>query len=545
MKKIAVASKLMLVVAMVMAFTGCPRHTSEPGPSGSGQNVPPEPQIQQGLSFYINLNDGAEKAEKYGLYAGIPNSYLHQMGDAFKSKATYLELTICPSGGMGGRGKGGGYSNCLSPERFEIVGGICQGFVPVNSGSYYINARIQDWNDYDLFEAYADAEVNSGQNVKVGLEFNFLYQYPFTIGVYNLPQVAMQASNARILSYTNIEYYGSGHYESNRWVFNFDLPLDFPGGTMYFVDSNGNAVPDSQGNPLQWDISLVPWMLDWTTFSIGQEHIMAYQPNTAAGSISPDVSFAYESRSIRVSGVDFDSIGDAVKNSSSPMTIELGEGDYIGFWANGSNAKDVRIVGQGAIRTRLVRDQNDGSIVVMDPTATKGGGYRLVLENLSVSGYSNSGDWVDSSIKLWGCAFEAHNCYFEGSEMASLVQLAYPLGVFVDHCWFQANNNGAIWLDYYSPEMVTVQNSIFTGWNFEAVYMATYDVNGADGMILTNCCVSGGVPTGPEFIPVTNFIFADPLLNWQTKLPLPGSPCIGAATDGGNIGLLWAENGKG
>lgn len=560
---------MIMGIVMLVAFAGCPRAPHDPGASGDGQFVPPvvppvvlpEPEVQQGLLFQGSLSDddvdkaveklAAKSAEKMAkaakkkgekAYANIPNASLIAMGDAFKAKAAMLRLEVCENDGYGKDGKGGGYSNCAGHD-FLLVNGEWHGFVPLNPGNYWVRAQLIDKEGYPLFEASTWATVNQGCNTKVGLRFDFLDYYQFYLGVYNLPEIGLQGSGVRILEYsTDTEYYGYGYRDEFHWIMYFNLPLDFIGGSMYFVDQSGTPINGPDGQPLTWNLSLIPWQINWPYFDFSDEYLLAYQP-AASGTLTADVSFAYEERYIRVGGIEFNDIGEAVKLSSSPMTIELGPGDYLGFWANGADsAKDVRIVGSGANMTRLVRDDNDGAIIVMDPTvkAAKGGGYRLILESLAVSAYSSTTAWPPSAIQLWDCGFEAYNCYFENSS-APTISLTDQLQVLVDHCWFQNGGAPAIWLNYYDPTQVRVQNSIFTGWQFEAVYLGTYYESGADGMAITNCCFSGGVPTGPEFVQTTNPIFVDPMLDWQTKLPLPGSPCIGAANDGTNIGLMWTE----
>ena len=533
---------VMVAVLMVAVFAGCPRAPQEPDTSGDGQFVPPvvppEPEVQQGLIFQGNLYPEEKTAEKYGVYPGIPNANLQAMGDAFKAKAATLCLAIYEDGGYG---KGGGYSDCLY-RSFPLVNGEWYGFVPLNPGSYSVQAQLADKDGYRLFEASSTAVVNADQNTNVGLRFDFLQYYSFRLGVYNLPDIGIWDSEVHILEYsTDMEYYGHGSRDDYHWVMWFDLPLDFLGGTMYFVDQFGIPVNGPDGQPLIWNLSMVPWQIDWDNFNFGSEWLMAYQP-AVAGSITVDVSFAYEERYIRVNGFEFNSVAEAVQQSASPVTVELGAGDYLGFWANGADAKDVRIVGVGANRTRLVRDDNDGAIIMMDPVPSgqKAGGWRLILDNLTVSAYSNATSWPPSAIQLWGCAFDAYNCYFEGSQ-SPIVCLSSSEEVVANHCWFQIGDSLAILLDYYDPARVRVQNSIFTGWQFTALWLSTYYDNGADGMVLTNCCFSGGVSSGPEFVLTTNPIFTDPMLDWQTKLPLPGSPCIGTGTGGSNIGLLWTE----
>lgn len=526
MKKMSV---LLVMLVMAVAFAGCPRAPQDPA-SGDGYTIPPL-EVKQGIHVYLDLNaETKAEAEKGNSYPGLPINVRRQVGANLKGQASWLWLVAYAWNDLG---KGGG--NYYNQWYLPIDGGVVDETIFLPVGGYSIQAVVMDKSYNGLFDYWTSAKVTTVEITRVTLDFDFLYSYNIEVQMFAVPGTFSDGSEVVVLDVHGNSYSGTlRNLDIGQVGFDLSIPLDFEGNALALTDIFGQKV--LANFPLKLYELLGVSLLEYP-------YCLSYQLPTEAGQLAFDVRFGFESLYVRVNGVEFNSIQEAVKLSSSPMTVEIGDGDYYGFDLTGLGAKDVRLVGLGANRTRLVRDESGDPIIHMDASgkAGKAGGNRLIMENLSVIGYTT--DYWLPSVDLWGCDLEAKNCYFEGSG-PSLVTVAYPLQVLVSHCLFNSNAN-AVQLEYYNPAAVWVQDCIFTGWSYAAVYLPTAESNGYAGMTLANCCVFGFdvVPTAPVFVPTTNFIFDDPLIDWvNTKLPMrPDSPCIGTATDGGNIGLLWSE----
>lgn len=502
---------LVLSLLIMALLSGCPK--------------PVDPPVTQGLSVYIDLNSVATGDQKGADYPDVPLGFQRQIGKAFKDKAANVELSIYESLG---EIKGGGGPDYSLYRMLPVIDGVAQGQIALPVGIYWLSAKILDQDYRPLFEAYGDIEVVADTVSETELEFDFLYSYMMNLQVTGLP--AMEIESVTAIDQNGIEYSAANSFFDGGDLFVYiDLPLSFTGSAL--------VINQIGGGQLLADFPLTLYMVNFAMYDFSDYYPLAYQAPQSAGQVAIIASFGFEKRFIRVDGLDYNSIQEAALSSANP-TIMVGPGDYYGLELSGNLTRSVTIYGAGAGVTRIIPNGN-GPIISMDyPTGGLGKAAiapTLRLANVTIDAYGSY-----AGLSLWGCGLDMSNCHILGSG-GTVVMMGSPAGVSVNHCLFEGSGGFAIELSNYQSNLVSLKNSIFMGYQMTALYLDTYDTNGADGLVYQSCCFSGMDQAWPMAVTCQSAITADPMLDWETMLPTEGSPCLDAGDDGFNIGLLWSE----
>ncbi len=519
MKKCGVLAILFVLAAVL---TGCPWLISQP--------------VKQGVHIRLDLNTDADTEKGYG-YPEIPLNHLRQVGDAFKSKAAYLELEFYPQspiyGKMGGDVPPPGYRY----ESIPIVDGVAEKKVALNVGDYWLTSTVVDDRYNNLFDANETLTVEAGQVTEAEIEVDFMYQYDFRLQICDLPAEFGYNSQIRVIDLDGNSWYSQYAYpEDDCLQALVPLPLSFKGGSMVISDLD-------TGIEVLADLPLILYALDFNTYDLSSSYWVGYQPPTTAGQVEIEVSFAYQNRYVRVNGLDYNSIQEAIDSNDTPVEIQLGQGEYPGFTLGPDDGKIISITGQGAAKTSLIKPKGSPNVIYAELAVGKGGGApTLSLNDLAVvSSYQSmmSMPVPGNLIQLSGMSLLAYNCVFENYDGFS-VSVYYPQQVNVNRCVFWANSMPSLELNGYDGQSSMVYDSIFQSWanDYIAIMLPTFEQDGQIGTF--NNCLMTGSPVHPEFEVPNWLIGQDPLLYWPGILD-PASPCIGAGLQGHDIGLLWAE----
>lgn len=502
---------LVLSLLVVALLSGCPK--------------PVDPPVKQGISVYIDLNSSVATGDQKGYdYPEIPLGYQRQIGAAFKAQAAWLELTFNADFAVG---KGGGYPGQQTVRTIPVVGGIAQDTIALAVGKYWVGSRILNSNWQPLFDAYGETEVVANTVNQMELEFDFMYSYMIDFQITGLPAVSVDSVAA--VDQDNEEYSAVTFYQNNDGLYAYiELPLSFEGSAL--------VLELDDGGQLLVDLPLTMYTINFGLYNLGDYYPLAYQEPQSAGQMTINASFGFEKPFVRVDGNDYDFIQDAVLSGPSPVVM-VGPGRYPGFELPLGSERPVTIIGAGANKTRIL--PKDGGLAIRVDAAA-GEGKALIpplirIVNATIEGYN-----AYAGMALWGCSLEMVNCHAVGNNN-SLILLGQPGSIIVDHCLFEGGGGFAIEVDNYDSPII-VRNSIFSGYQWTALYLATYDSDGSIGLYYRNCCFWDQVDQAwPADVSCGNAIVADPMLDWETMMPQAGSPCIDAGDDGNSIGLLWSE----
>ncbi|MFA6410746.1 MAG: hypothetical protein WCW26_04200 [Candidatus Buchananbacteria bacterium] len=541
----------MMMLALTVFLFGCP--FSQPDPDDQGT-------IDVGAkdtSVYLrgNIWDGAV-AKALGL---------NDMGNKLRGKVRWLWVNLCPlDGGMGKsleepeKGGGNSLSFAVAVDEAGNFDGGKDGIVP---NTYLVYVHAEDAGRNQLFRPKKPIQqitIAGGTETKVVVGLRLLDKYffqcclPGLAGQYdgewgyatvmaNWPKdVADQMPQARKqwqISWSKID---------DRMLFYVDLPLDFPGGCV--------VVTDDTGKTYHPDLPLIPANLNWDTFSFSNVIDIPYVETQMLGALDLSLTWDYEitdSWFIRVGspqagmGIEFSDIESAINYGTSYTEIYLGQGEY--ELDSDLPIARITIIGRGPGKTTVFnRNVNRPSVFYMSSLA-KGGGTNgsLGLANLKVHNGPGKRNEIysDAAVFIEAGSLAMDNVVIENESNTGAVA-NYAQWVSVIHCTivgplaYQIGVSGdPKGIAVYNEQNVSVGDSII-GWCGTAVWCS----NG-EATLWYNCFWQCAALTfcerNPSWAPdQSSWVLADPMLDANQRL-LPGSPCLNAAGDGYDIGVLF------
>lgn len=538
---------LLLAIAAIN-LVGCPHAPVAPFipviPVNPENPNPAVPSKTGTIEVSGNLSDTPTKS--------LTMSRLAEIVDDFIGRAAYIDFIFNPMYNpdyMQKDGdKGGGYDPGLY-WNIPVSGGNYSGkLAGVKPGSYWVDVKVRDISGYDLFVGWVNVDVNAGQTTFMPVQVDLKYAYDFSFKIKNMP-CADSIANVRLYDGRDFLYASYFWMEGNLLHATFPLSLDFEEGTLVFSDQFGNAY--------QAYVPLNVVEIDYATFDFWQEQPFDYMPALTLGNVDVSVEVTAMQNKIIANGRLYESIQEAIYRTDGTLNIELGEGVYSGFDLSGGRV--VSIKGQGPDKTKIINGYS-GCLNVINvslfggspcygmgksssaDTSAKGGGEAspsLYLSDLSVISRAsfpvkgggpvpieNSAPAIIAQYDAFVCL---QNCVVT-SEQSACVGIFYNGGLEAVHCIIAGNASfPAIATEDYNYAFV--RDSVILNAQY-AVYLAGADdipIN-ANYNVIWKC----GSIANYTMDPATYFV-AQPLFeaDWTAS---PGSPCIGKADDGGNIG---------
>jgi hypothetical protein len=520
-------------------FAGCPAPQDLPDPPDSGTTIVNvgDPTIDVSQTGNLRI-----KGDLYGSAGEKSLSYpeLIGIGKAFKSKARYVLINVWEQAfelGKCADGKCGEGYYIEIPIIEGVFDGLATGIFP---GNYFANVYITDATGIVLFnsETPASVQVVAGETARLAVKVGFLPNYYFRLVINSLPGQygAGDCQSAKIVTADGQELMVCWWYEKDETVFGANLPLDFSGGTLVITDTNGEIY--------QSDLPLIVAELDFSgEFDFSDILRYDYTPVDIYGDIDIDIIFEHEQEPVIANGQQYLTIQDAIDDCESPVLIALPEGDFDGFRV--PSGKSVSVSGLGPDVSRITNYGSHSNAVFassyvytvgIGKAMEKGGGggpsttvtlYNLaVINNPAGTYYDGAAVFTEGNVRL-----VMTNCAVESD--ASTVTTSYSAGAYINHCVLLGN--------------VDADNVVVTGGSYDWVIKNSIILHSRVALlgtywtqpIATYCCLfdyqdaTGGASTDPSLI-----LDADPLLQPDYRLA-PGSPCVGTADDGGDIGLDW------
>jgi len=532
-----------LTVLAAFLFAGCPAQDTP---------KPPDPNQPQTGSIRIHGNLYAASGEKSLTYPE-----LIAIGDAFKSRARWIQVHLWEAGT--GMGKAGGSVDHSRFLEFPIIDGVFDGTAKdIWPGDYEASVYIMDADKAPLFWGETAASIAAGQTTNLEVEMDFLPTYYFRFGVNGLPgDYSFGRGGAKLVTAEGTEWPGCWALGANGVDFGFSLPLDFQGGTLVATDDNGDIYQSA--------LPLVVAELDFAgSFRFSGGLCYDYTPVDIYGELDLDITFGYEKPPVTANGQQYLTIQDAIDACETPVDITLGEGDYEGFTIPYyPNPKTISISGLGPDKSRIVDNNPNRPHVIYTAPWSYPTSQAEATANLGKSVSVAKGDWT-----MWLYNISIHNgpgkrnLYYsdaavacEGgvaltmrnvvvaSESNSPLEVNYASGLSVHHCvvvgprFFLVPHVGSTrGIAAYNEDSVAVFDSVVTGCE------TTFHCSNGYYTVGPNCVWNydtlATCERNPWTVDVINLVFADPLLTEDWHLDA-GSPCIGTAGDGRDIGIDW------
>lgn len=431
-------------------------------------------------------------------------------------------------------------------------GAVHQTVQGIRPGSYALGARFYSaYGDY-LFQSSSNiVQIVADANASCTLDAYLVNYCNYT---FVLPQsgwsggvAAFVDNNGHEWSLFNTSVSDAGIKIFAALPYNILQPLTL---YLYDIDFNGPVVAGIEFDPLA---------------GIDNEIVIA---TNGDGTIDIDVNFhqpigtltGIHARQVG-SGQDYQSfltLQDAVDRTQNPVEVLLGLGSFQGFVL--SAGKSVSITGLGPDKTKIFDNNPSHGYTIwasywapvthVDPSEgdgygksvpeeAKGGGWSLMLNNLAIDNSAATPkpkSWYSDAAVVceMGIGLVMNNCAVFSSNRC--ITTNYDNFVYIDHCVLSGLPSANVpgWEADDASDEVKISNSIVMNcgvalqWNGAPV---THD----------NCVFWGNTALayGPGGSPFDIQLLVDPMVDTISWHLYPGSPCLGAATDGGDIGIDW------
>ncbi|MEI6288452.1 MAG: hypothetical protein WCP18_02645 [bacterium] len=514
-----------MVLAMVL-FVGCPAvntpnicpitNTDNPDPTvGIDNPTKPGDKYTGGIVIKGNMFATTKSATT------SEDATIVDMMLALKGMATKLTVAVYQPGGYG---KGGGGSN-LYNYHFDIpiatngqFEGHCGG---IFHGTYQIDVNFLDVDGVYLFNGSINGvKVEPKIETVVYVTAKPMQVYPFIFSIKDLPgEYTNTASDYKMLLDGR---YGCGwQIKDKQLEITAYLPLDFVGGVL--------TLSDDKGQGYSTEVPLTISQLDWSTMQLSTCMIFDYVP---LGGI--DLTVRIDAPYVLGNGKNFGSIQEAIDACESPVVVTVGNGEYKGQ-INIPATKSVTINGNGADTTIL---SNPGNVIYFPNFGGEANaGNILKLYNLQVVseyGIGNGAIFTD------GIGLEMNNCVVHSKSGITMVTTNYDQAVTISHCTIVGSDWGNGIATYFE-QGVSITDSIVinvtTGFlyhNGDAKISNSFFWNVNKLTLQENTGIYDALPVDTS----VRYNTADPLVGPDFRL-LPGSPCIGTATDGADVGTTF------